>query len=235
MKLDTAEPKDWPKFIKDLGLIGLENLLMKHCAVAFWAFPSIVLVLEPAQQPCISAALVESIREKIENYYECNKIDLKIILRVEGKDPYAYSGYVDKLKDEKLKEISKRIELKKMSEQSYVSICPFHNEKTPSFSVNMPLSFYHCFGCGVHGALEDFPKRFDEFSAVKNKEKKDNRAKCIKHLKHARIRCQEIMNSIDYQIVNYDHPHDDLIEIFEIRYNLDQLNEDIECAEDIKF
>ena len=32
-----------------------------------------------------------------------------------------------------------------------VGLCPFHNERTPSFTVNDGRGFYHCFGCGAHG------------------------------------------------------------------------------------
>ncbi len=35
-------------------------------------------------------------------------------------------------------------------------LCPFHNEKTPSFTVNDQKGFYHCFGCGEHGSVLDF-------------------------------------------------------------------------------
>lgn len=39
---------------------------------------------------------------------------------------------------------------------NYVACCPFHNEKTPSFSVNQNKQFYHCFGCGVSGDAIQF-------------------------------------------------------------------------------
>jgi DNA primase len=46
--------------------------------------------------------------------------------------------------------ISARVPLKK-SGANWVGLCPFHGEKTPSFTVSQPKQFYHCFGCGAHG------------------------------------------------------------------------------------
>ena len=51
--------------------------------------------------------------------------------------------------------ISRRIPLTKKG-QNYWGCCPFHNEKTPSFSVNEDKGFYHCFGCGEHGDIISF-------------------------------------------------------------------------------
>src|SRR3954467_9289962 len=46
--------------------------------------------------------------------------------------------------------VSRYVQLKKGG-ANYSGLCPFHNEKTPSFSVSPAKQFYHCFGCGVHG------------------------------------------------------------------------------------
>src|SRR5215469_6203320 len=40
--------------------------------------------------------------------------------------------------------------------RNFVGLCPFHNEKTPSFTVNLERGFFHCFGCGVGGTVFDF-------------------------------------------------------------------------------
>jgi DNA primase len=40
--------------------------------------------------------------------------------------------------------------------REHTGLCPFHNEKTPSFTVNDQKGFYHCFGCGSHGSVIDF-------------------------------------------------------------------------------
>src|SRR4051812_18604048 len=46
--------------------------------------------------------------------------------------------------------VQRRLTLKKMG-TNYGACCPFHNEKTPSFTVSPAKQFYHCFGCGAHG------------------------------------------------------------------------------------
>jgi len=46
--------------------------------------------------------------------------------------------------------VSRYVQLKKGG-ANYQGLCPFHNEKTPSFSVSPAKQFYHCFGCGAHG------------------------------------------------------------------------------------
>lgn len=51
--------------------------------------------------------------------------------------------------------IERYVTLKKAG-GNYVACCPFHNEKSPSFTVSQSKQFYHCFGCGVHGTAIGF-------------------------------------------------------------------------------
>src|SRR6185312_2778731 len=46
--------------------------------------------------------------------------------------------------------IGRRVKLTRRGRE-FIGLCPFHNEKTPSFSVVEDKGFYHCFGCGAHG------------------------------------------------------------------------------------
>lgn len=51
--------------------------------------------------------------------------------------------------------IGEKVKLHKRG-RDFVGLCPFHHEKTPSFSVNESKGFYHCFGCGAHGDIISF-------------------------------------------------------------------------------
>ncbi|VFP87990.1 DNA primase [Candidatus Erwinia haradaeae] len=51
--------------------------------------------------------------------------------------------------------INSHIKLKKLGKNHH-ACCPFHNDNTPSFTVNREKQFYHCFGCGAHGNVIDF-------------------------------------------------------------------------------
>src|SRR3954468_427381 len=56
------------------------------------------------------------------------------------------------------------IKLKKAGAQNYSGICPFHNEKSPSFSVHATRQFYHCFGCGVSGDVFSFVQKVESIT-----------------------------------------------------------------------
>lgn len=65
--------------------------------------------------------------------------------------------------------VSKYVHLKKAG-NSYVGLCPFHNEKTPSFSVSPQRGVFHCFGCGVGGDVISFLMKIENipfYEAVK--------------------------------------------------------------------
>ena len=61
--------------------------------------------------------------------------------------------------------IGNRIEIKKAGRE-YKGLCPFHTEKTPSFTVSQDKGFYHCFGCGAHGTALGFLIDFDRLTFI---------------------------------------------------------------------
>ena len=61
--------------------------------------------------------------------------------------------------------IDRRLPLKKAG-QNYQACCPFHGEKTPSFTVSPTKQFYHCFGCGAHGSAIGFLMEYGGLSFV---------------------------------------------------------------------
>jgi DNA primase len=52
----------------------------------------------------------------------------------------------------------------KKAGREYKACCPFHGEKTPSFTVSPNKQFYHCFGCGAHGTALGFLMDFEHLS-----------------------------------------------------------------------
>ena len=81
--------------------------------------------------------------------------------------------------------VSSRLQLKKTG-KNYSACCPFHKEKTPSFSVSPDKQFYYCFGCGAGGnALGfimdhdnlDFPQAVEELAKAAGMEE-IGRASC---------------------------------------------------------
>jgi len=61
--------------------------------------------------------------------------------------------------------IDTRVTLKKAG-KDFQACCPFHNEKTPSFTVSQNKQFYHCFGCGAHGSAIGFLMEYDNLDFV---------------------------------------------------------------------
>jgi len=53
------------------------------------------------------------------------------------------------------------VKLRKAGAQNYSGLCPFHEEKTPSFSVHATRQFFYCFGCGVSGDIFDFVQKIE--------------------------------------------------------------------------
>ena len=67
------------------------------------------------------------------------------------------NGFLDQLRDRVglAEVIGQSVRLVKKGRE-YSGLCPFHSEKTPSFTVNEQKGFYHCFGCGAHGDVISF-------------------------------------------------------------------------------
>ena len=59
--------------------------------------------------------------------------------------------------------VGRRVRLVKQGRE-HAALCPFHNEKTPSFTVSEEKGFFHCFGCGAHGDVIGFVMRADGLS-----------------------------------------------------------------------
>ncbi|MFT8229614.1 MAG: DNA primase [Enterobacterales bacterium] len=61
--------------------------------------------------------------------------------------------------------INSKLNIKKQG-KNFFACCPFHNDKTPSFSINEDKQFFYCFGCNIHGNVIDFLIYYDKLNFV---------------------------------------------------------------------
>jgi DNA primase len=73
-------------------------------------------------------------------------------------------AYTVKQQADIVRVIGDYIKLKKAGAQNYSGLCPFHKEKTPSFSVHAARQFYHCFGCGASGDVLGFVQKIENIT-----------------------------------------------------------------------
>ena len=85
-------------------------------------------------------------------------------VRMAGRIP---QHFIDELvaRTDIIEVIGSRVQLKRAGRE-YKACCPFHDEKTPSFTVSPDKQFYHCFGCGAHGTALGFVMEFDHLGFV---------------------------------------------------------------------
>ena len=70
-----------------------------------------------------------------------------------------------KAKNDIVSVISEYVSLKR-SGRSLLGLCPFHNEKTPSFNVNQDKQFFYCFGCGAGGDVFSFIMKIENLEFI---------------------------------------------------------------------
>ena len=82
------------------------------------------------------------------------------------------SQFLDEIKDHigLATVVGRRLRLQQKG-QEFIGLCPFHNEKSPSFTVNEDKGFYHCFGCQAHGSVFDFIMQREGLSFLEAVEK----------------------------------------------------------------
>ncbi|MFH0846159.1 MAG: CHC2 zinc finger domain-containing protein [Patescibacteria group bacterium] len=84
---------------------------------------------------------------------------------------------VDVIRDE----LGTEVKFKKVASSGFLILCPFHDEKTPSFRINSKSQYYHCYGCGISGGVFDFIMKIKEIDfpeAIKYLIKKYKMAGC---------------------------------------------------------
>ena len=96
--------------------------------------------------------------------------------------------------------IGRRVRLQKKGKE-YLGICPFHSEKTPSFTVNDSKGFFHCFGCGEHGSIFDFLMKIDNLTFPEAVERLSTEAGIDLPLDTPENRAREKKNQTNYDVL----------------------------------
>jgi DNA primase len=73
-------------------------------------------------------------------------------------------AYAVKQQADIVRVVGEYVKLKKSGAQNYTGLCPFHKEKTASFSVHATRQFYHCFGCGASGDVLSFVQKIENIT-----------------------------------------------------------------------
>ncbi|MGH9511762.1 MAG: DNA primase [Terriglobales bacterium] len=73
-------------------------------------------------------------------------------------------AYTVKQQADIVRVIGDYVKLRKAGAQNYIGLCPFHGEKTPSFSVQATLQFFYCFGCGAAGDVFSFVQKLENIT-----------------------------------------------------------------------
>src|SRR4051812_12396849 len=73
-------------------------------------------------------------------------------------------AYTVKQQADIVRVIGDYVKLKKTGAQNFGGLCPFHQEKTPSFSVHATKQFFHCFGCGISGDVFSFVQKIENIT-----------------------------------------------------------------------
>ena len=111
--------------------------------------------------------------------------------------------------------------------QNYIGLCPFHTEKTPSFTVSPEKQIYHCFGCGAGGNAFKYLMETQDLSFVQAVEKLANRFGVVLPKASAKTRSglqgeRETLIQINQEAMNFFH------------HRLDNTNESKEALDYIK-
>lgn len=81
-----------------------------------------------------------------------------------------------------------------------VTLCPFHEERTPSCNFDPEHDSFHCFGCGKEGRISDYPEHVAKFMGMKSPEAKDRDrfiTDIYDDLDQMRIKLGEIIQSVE--------------------------------------